>query len=340
MKKYVSLILCAVLFLSAFLLNYERALGGEGDGENETVEDIEEFSSVLNDITKILDFDAVFASNAAEPIKYQLLSASAAEENNAESEYESVTIYSDYTAQTLVSIGSDWIETFMDGTEEWFVSDGGERLFVKAAGDINQSGVVNGVSQNTEMSLEFSLYYESGKGFFIKYEDLKMSGATIPRKILNKWISVDSCDVLGMDMGDLFEQLLGKNYMFLEELGGYLNRYLDDSFAKRGDNYIMKNDVYKKFCTDNYNNTPDFSGLGITFSELEDVDGELRVDLSEEDAPVVYYTTDMSYGATSGDQALECEAAADQRVVITNINNTVVRELELSSIYNIEDLLM
>ena len=338
MKKYVSLVLCVALFLSAFLLNYERSLGGKGKGTNEAVEGIDELSEVVESITKILEFNDIFASNSVEE-KYQLLSSSVDEEDSNQVEHESVTIYNEYTAESVVTIGSDSIKSVISGDEVWYVSDGGERLFVKAIGNIRQIGAVSGVSQNADISLEFSLYYEKGMGFFIKYDDLKMSGSAIPGKILNRWISVDSCDGLGIDMDKIFEQLLGKNYTLLQDFGIYLNQYRDDAFSKSGDTYIMETDVYKKFCTDSYNNSADFSEMGITFSELDDVNGELKVDFAEIDAPAIYYTVDMNYGATIDNQTLNCKVIADQKMVITNINNTVVRALEPSSIYDLKDLL-
>ena len=344
MKKYVSIALCAVLFLSAVFLNYESRLGGRGNGSNESVENIEELSCVIEDITRILDLEAIFARSDTETEKHKLLSSSDDEEDSYRVEHESVTIYNEYIGETVVTVGSDSIKTVISAEEEWYVSKGGERLFIKCTGEMKESDTISGVPHNTAMYLEFSFYYEAEKGFFIKYDDLKISGfagGVIPSKILNKWISVESCDVIGIDMDKIFEQTLVKNYTWLQDFGMYLNWHLDDAFSKSGDTYIMENDVYEKFCTDSYNKSPDFSDMDLILSELEDLDGELKVNLADADSPTIYYTIDnMSFDAVLDSQLVQCQASVDQTLVITNINNTVVRELKLSSIYGLEDLLM
>ncbi len=336
MKKYISIVLCLVCFVTAVLINYDAPMAGKGKGTSETVSNIEELSSVINGVAAMMNLN--FSSDAA----------TASEEKK--SDYDSVTLEVSYNvdATASLSIFDEAIATHTNqsiqietaGEEVWYVDRGGDRLYVECSARMRTIDHLS-AENNLEISMNAMVYYGKEVGWFIKYTSFQMAGAVLPGQILNKWISLNSIDEY-MNATEMFSQLLGRSYNFLLTFDESINEKKEEAFDVSETMYRMKEDTFKKLATDMFNQFPDIRipGLDASLGDLNDVNGFLKADLSEKDAPHLEYFCDMDYDATISGVQIHYLSEGGQDIALKNINNTVVAELDLSQVYDIEDLMI
>lgn len=320
MKKYVSLVLCALCFVGVFLLNYEVPLFGRGKGKSETVKDVGDLSAVVDSVAAMMNTklsfdpeDAVRSVNAA---------------------HTSVTYTTEYDQSGTVRFGSDISEFEISGEETWAIDLGGKRMFVACVGDVR----TRSDEVDATLYVDCELYYEEERGWFIKYNDIRIPGELVPTQILDRWISIESCDDV-MDASKLCDQILERSYSFFNALGVQLSEERGNAFDRQDDLYIMKSGVFRNFMIEQYQKNPDMAQFGAEYVELFDIDGNLEADLSNEKKPSVTFSADMRYAAQIDETDAEYEISYRQKMTFTDIDNTVVKMLKKSKIYNLEDLL-
>lgn len=336
MKKYVSLILCAVLLAGAIFVNYEPKLAGKGDGKNQTVQNYEEFSSVLASVTEIADFSDLFKGDSTASADGVTLLSTGKE---AASQHNSVTISTDYRTSSDVTVADMDMSVSVSGNETWYITDGGDRFYIEVSADIGVYAAELDGSSN--MSMDFCLYYEADLGFFIKYTKITMPGAYVASQMLNKWISVDSFSGL-MDASAMFEQTLLNNYNWLSALDSYMNEYQDESFSQQSKSLlVMKDSLFREFSVNSMINNSEMLEIDTAISEdnIESLTGSLKIDLSDKDAPCIQNNLDVKFSFNIEGYEADYIAKSKQKITITNIDNTVVNDLSNDKIYDLEDVI-
>ncbi len=324
MKKYICLFLCIVCFSAAIFITYEKPMAGKGKGKNETVSNMDELATVIDGVTAMMNMNFLSAAETAS--------------EKEKSDYNSVTLEASYNVDALASVPNQSIRILADGAEVWYVDCGGDRLYVECSGNISTIDHLN-AGNNSEISLKCAIYYGKDVGWFLKYSSFQMTGAALPGQILNKWISLESFDEY-MDATKMFSQLLGNTYSFFLSLDQGINEKPEEVFDVSETMYKMKDDAFKKLATDLFNQSPDMPELGVSFEDLNDVKGFLKADLSEKDAPHLEYFCDMDYRATISNNLVQYITRSGQDITLKNINNTVVAELDLSQVYDVDDLMI
>ncbi|MBP3591464.1 MAG: hypothetical protein J6K14_03195 [Clostridia bacterium] len=323
MKKYISIVLCLACFVTAVLINYDAPMAGKGKGTSETVTNMEELATVIDGVVAMTNME--------------FLSGTASASEPGETSYDSVTFGGAYEQSATITCSSQVMQMDVRGEETWYIDNGGDRLYLEGSGDINMTD--NTMAENNySMSLGFAVYYDKDAGWFIKYNYLQMPGAEGIGVLLDKWISLDSFSGI-MDMSELFSQLLGKTYGFFTAFEVYINEQRDTAFGKNGTLYTMNKVAFEAFAHDQYSQSPDMTGLGVVFGELNAVDGFLKVDLSESERPSIDLSNEMDYDATIDGMAIHYLVNSEQQIYLTNINNTVVPELDPSTVYDLGDLM-
>ena len=334
MKKYISLILCLVFLAGALMLNYEPKLAGKGSGKNTTVANYEEFSSVLDSITTIADFGNIFNGNGSSSGTEQTPD----EENKAK--HNSVTLSTTYRTTSAIDVSGTEMEVSVDGDETWYITNGGDRFYIELSAGIGINAAELGGASNIIM--ECCLYYDVSRGFFIKYDKFTMPGASLPAQMMNRWISVSSFSSIMGDADEIFGQTLMNNYNWLSSLDSHLNEYREGSFTLEKKSVLkMKNDIFREFSLKSLSSSSDILDLDVSISDddIKNLDGALRVDLSDKDAPEIKNDLDISYSVKIDGQTANYVTKSTQKMTITNIDNTVIDDIDDSKIYDLEDLM-
>lgn len=325
-KKYLSLFLCLVCFTTAVLIAYEKPFGGKGKGKNETVSDIDEFSEVISSVVVMMNADA--------------LSDEKTRSASREAEYDSVTFENSYTVEGVTSMEHQTVRAKMTGQENWCIDKGGDRLYVD--GFCNMQAADSSYSaNNTNMYMKYQLYYDKNFGWLVRFDTVR--GDVFPPQILGKWISVESFDEY-VEVSDLFDQFLVRSYSFFDTFDTYINEQRDSAFTKNGSLFTMQDEFFKNLVKGLYEQYPNCSGLGFSLGALNDVTGVLQVDLSDEERPFIDFSNDINCNVRIADEQGNFVNATynekcEQKIVITNIDNTEVSKLDLDEVVDFDDLM-
>lgn len=325
MKKYISLIVCTVLLITALVMGSPADTGvsyGRGKGNDAKVTSVGQFVDVLE-----------FFNN------YEMASEQAQAENSG---YASLPVQkTQYTSATFYNKSRT--------TEEYHRYNGGSSYTMNSSMDreltialtktsayyksvglvMSNRSVSDGDGSESAtyiFDFDMDIYVTAGK-CYIKLSKFDMMAvedgeeqeiSPFKSNICGKWV----------DAGEMAEYLLAineENYAFLGRMGEYFDSYKAENFNISNGVYTIKENKLKE-------------AFAIIFGATmpEEMKGDFVLNLSNSVRPTVKLT--QSYKYSEDDYSLSQTAYSENNIAFFNINNTVV-EFTAQNIYDVEEFI-
>ncbi len=328
MKKYISLIVCAVLLIVAFAIGTPAKTGiiaGAGDGKGSHINTVEQFVDVI-DFFENYELTSSGVTAQTEGTGYSA--------TNSQSAYNSATFYnkSRATVNSYTSRDSYSYSSNSNYTREMTIYLTQGAALYHSVGVILSNTSVNssGESKDVVMTFDFDMHIyftaDSCLVYFAKWNvtssdaDVTSAYNFVKPSMLNKWY----------DAGVLGEMLLSvneENYEVLGAIGDYFDEYKTSKFKTSGKVYTLEDDyVYEVF------------SLMFGTSYPEDVRGGFTLNLSDSFRPTLSMTEAYSMSNFESSYSYEITAYSENNMVFSNINNTVINASQIKLSGNLEDL--
>ncbi len=309
MKKYISIIICAVLLAFAFISNTQtesEIISGRGNGVDSKVTTAEEFVDVLNYFNH-------YKMLSAEEGKVENSNNLYASELNTKAnslKYTSATFYNkSRISMEYVTDGSDYSEKQKTNmTRELTINFTETAALYHSVGTIMQSSKMQHGEEKIDSSMYFDFdmeIYMTTKVCYIKFNKFNIFGddsaPDIKNNMLNKWYNAGS---LEEDLLDINQA----NIAILGSIGDYFEEYQFSKFDQKNKTYVLEKNYFQEV----------FSSI-IGVSVPKDIKGEFIVNLSEETQPKIKLLYSYNDNGTAWVNAYE-----ENNIIISYINNTII----------------
>ncbi len=315
MKKYVSIIVCAILIgLSIFLsVDTEKVSYGAGNGVNAKINSVDEVADVLQSFVNGGTTLTSLTSNN--------------EEDDNSKKYTSATFVFETSAKVGISQSSSkssssanikldkTMTCYFTETSSYYIIDAVIRNSSSSWYDTESSSS----SSNIKMKMEL---YMSDETIYIRFKEFTLATRTTYKEtnskinnfkpILNKWF-----DFTGFSEGDSILEVNEDNYKIMSTIGKYVRNYKEEGFTKSGGVYNLKEDNVVKLCNEIFKIVGG-SSLG---DELDDKYFTLNMSNVENPIMELFYAYDNEESGQGLSYSVNC--AEKTKMSIKNINNTV-----------------
>ena len=317
MKKFISLIICAVLLIAAFISdvpNSAEIIAGRGKGVDSKVTNAQEFANVLNYFN---EYKMKPVQDGIAKQENNFYSAETDEKEEKE-EYTSATFYnkSKVYSEIYTTNNKGSVRQTTTFTRELTINFTETAAYYHSVGQIMEKQTIHRettdrqeITEKESMTFDFDMdIYVTTQICYVKFNKFDRVGATeddsIPNisvNMLNTWFSVE---------GEISEEMLSLNQENLDILGGigdFFNEFEFSRFKQNNKKYVLEDKYIQEF----------FKILSWIFPK--EVRGEFTVNLRDETQPKMRIIE--SYGLTGDSIAT---SYAENNIIFSYINNTVI----------------
>ena len=321
MKKYISLIVCAVLLLFAFISQVpeqQDVISGRGNGVDSKVTSAQELADVLNYFNnyemKPIEEATVEQNNGLFNVEQEL---DGEEDKETKQKYTSATFYnkSKSSIDYFMSDDNSSIKQTATMTRELTANFTETAALYHSVGKIMQRQTITTFGEQIETETQSMLFdfdvdvYVTTQVCCVKFNKFDIMGMegddsvpNITANMLNIWF----------DANEIGEEMLDINQVNLDILGGmgdYFEEYKFSKFKQNNKNYVLEKSY-----------TQEVFSILFDISFPEDVRGEFTVNLADEAQPKIRLI--QSYSDAAGTN--RTSSYAENNIIISYINNTVI----------------
>ncbi len=328
MKKFISVIVCAILVGISAVLNIdtEKVTCGAGNGVNEQIKNVSEVADVLES----------FGLSSSTRL-------TALSDSDDEKEYSSATIVFETvggmsSSSTVSGSGSSSSNMYMDKMMTCYFTEDASyydvEAYIRSSASVSASGESD--SNSSVQKIKAQLYIDADNVFvrFTEFSITSNKTETLPdfKKILNKWIDVSE------GHGSIITNINDDNYEQMSIIGKYIRNYEEDGFTRDGDFYQMKTDEVKSLCRELFR----VAGGSSVADDIKTSSFTLNLSNAQHPVMELFYSINVEKESSGSSYAsnyykVQCSGEERTKITLSNINNTIVEFNESAKIYDADD---